>query len=123
MAFIPVSTPPTVTALSPRSRELAELLAKVLDEYTKAHPATTHAEIRAAVRMAQMSAGGAQSKVAVGLTFGLGLGVMFLVLGLFYFRSAGGGGGEGMEIGPVLPVIIMAIIALLGVVMVIAKRM
>jgi len=55
MAYIPTvhhtpSMPP-----SPRTRELAGLLTKVLEEYKKSHPGTSDAEIRAAVRLAQLS--------------------------------------------------------------------
>ena len=42
MIFVPVVTPPTPP--SPRTRELAGLLGQVVQEYTKAHPATTRAE-------------------------------------------------------------------------------
>lgn len=122
MTYVPIVTPTNAPPLSPRTRELAGLITKVMDEYTKAHPATTKAEIRAAVRMAQASAGGGPSNVAALLSLSLGLGVAALTFGLFFFRSAGGGGADGPEIGPVLPMIIMALIVLLGLVMVIAKR-
>jgi len=116
MTFIPIVTPTTVPPPSPRTRELAGLLAKVLDAYTKAHPATSNAEIRAAVRMAQMSAGPDRTKLAAGLSLGVGLGVMMLTLGLFFFRSAG-----DVEIGPIFPMIIMALVVLLGLVAVVVK--
>jgi len=116
MAYVPIVTPTTVPPPSPRTRELAGLLAKVLDEYTKAHPATSNAEIRAAIRMAQMSAGPDRTKVAVGLSLGLGLGVLMLTLGLFFFRSAG-----EVEMGPIFPMIIMAVIVILGLVVAAVK--
>jgi hypothetical protein len=106
MTYVPVVTPPTPP--SPRTRELAGLLAKVLEEYTKAHPATTRAEIRAAVRMAQMSTGGNQATVATVISLVLGLVVMFLAMGLFYFRSAG-----ETEMTVALPIIIVAVILVL----------
>ena len=115
MTYVPVvvPTPPP----SPRTRELAGLLTKVLDEYAKAHPAVTKAEIQAAIRMAQTTAGPDHTKVALGLSVGLGLVVLFLGAGLFYFRTAGG----DVEIGPILPMIIMALIILVGVVAVAFK--
>ena len=116
MTYVPIVIPTTVPPPSPRTRELAGLLAKVLDEYTKAHPATSNAEIRAAIRMAQMSAGPDRTKLAVGLSLGVGLGVMMLTLGLFFFRSAG-----EVEIGPIFPMIIMALIVLLGLVVAAVK--
>ena len=111
MTYVPVvtSTPPPPP--SPRTRELAGLLTKVLEEYSKAHPAVTKAEIRAAVRLAQMTAGPDRTKVATVLSLALGLGVAFLTLGLFYFRSAG-----DVEYGPFFPMIILAMIVLIGVV-------
>lgn len=114
MTYVPivVTTPPP----SPRTRELAELLGKVLDEYTKAHPAVTKAEIRAAINMAQATTGPDNTKLALGLSVGLGLVVLFLGLGLFYFRSVG-----EVEIGPILPMIIMALIALIGVAVLVMK--
>ena len=112
MSYVPIVTPTHVPPPSPRTRELSELLAKVLDEYTKAHPATSSAEIRAAIRMAQMSAGPDRSNVAVGISLAIGLGVAMLALGLFFFRSTGG----DLEIGPIFPMIIMVAIVVLGVV-------
>lgn len=116
MTYVPMVTPTHVPPPSPRTRELAGLLAKVLDEFTKAHPATTGAEVRAAIRMAQTSAGPDRKKVAAGISLALGLGVAMLTLGLFFFRSAG-----DVEIGPIFPMVIMGIIVLLGLVVVIVK--
>ena len=110
MSYVPIVPSTYVPPPSPRTRELSELLAKVLDEYTKAHPATSRAEIRAAIRMAQMSAGPDKTNVALGISLALGLGVAMLTLGLFFFRSTGG----DLEIGPVFPMIIMVAIVLLG---------
>lgn len=111
MTYVPIVTPTTVPPPSPRTRELAQLLAKVLDEYTKAHPATSKAEIRAAIRMAQMSAGPDRSKAVVGISLALGLGVMMLTLGLVFFQRAG-----GAPIEPNLSMVILVIIVLVGLV-------
>ena len=111
MSYVPIVTSSYVPPPSPRTRELSGLLAKVLDEYTKAHPATTGAEIRAAIRMAQMSAGPDRTKVAVGVSLALGLGVAMLALGLFYFRTAG-----DVETRPTVSVIVIAMIVLFGLV-------
>ena len=116
MSYVPIVTSTYVPPPSPRTRELADLLAKVLNEYTKAHPATSKAEVRAAIRLAQASAGSDTTKVAAGISLALGLGVAMLTLGLFYFRSAG-----EVEIGPIFPMIIMALIVLLGLVVAIVK--
>jgi hypothetical protein len=101
---------------------LAGLLSKVLDEYTKAHPATTNAEVRAAVRMAQASVGRGSSAVAAMVSVGLGLVVAGLLAAFLFFRGAGEGGGDGTAIGPILPMIIMFFIIFLGVMMIAMKR-
>ena len=113
MAYVPIVTPPTgQPPASPRTRELAGLLTKVLDEYTKAHPAVTPAEVRAALRLAQMSAGPDRSKVAAGLSVAVGLGVAMLTLGLFFFRSSG-----EVDFPVILPLLIMGVIVLLGMIL------
>ena len=116
MSYVPIVTSSYVPPPAPRTRELSELLGKVLEEYTKAHPAVTKSEVRAAIRMAQMSAGPAKTNLAVGLSLGVGLGVMMLTLGLFYFRSVG-----DVEITAIFPMIIMALIVLIGLVAVMVK--
>ncbi len=115
MTYVPVVPQVQVPPPSPRTRELNDLLSKVVDEYTKAHPATTKAEIRAASRLAQVSGGGNSS--AAMLSLGLGLGVAFLVLGLFYFKSAG-----DIAIGPILPMIIGVAVVFLGILAVFKAR-
>ena len=114
MAFVPVSTPTTYPP-SPRTRELAGLLSKVLEEYTRAHPAVTPSEVRAAIRMAQMSAGPDRGRVGVLLATTLAFGVAGVLAGLYFFQRAEGGG----EAGTLPPAVIMAVIALVGVTMVI----
>lgn len=60
MYFVPVPPP---TPVSPRTRELADLLGRVIEEYEKHHPAVSGAEVREAVRMAARSsrAGGPEA--------------------------------------------------------------
>ena len=80
----------------------------MVDEYTRAHPATTKAEIRAAFRLAQVAGGG--NSAAAALSLGVGLGVAALLGGVFYFRSAG-----DIAIGPILPMIIGVAVVLIGI--------
>lgn len=89
-------------------------MSKVLEEYTKAHPSVTRSEVRAAVRLAQMSAGPDNTKVAVGLSLALGVGVL---TGLLFYRSSAG----EIDIGPILPLIIAVAIGLLAVVLAVVK--
>ncbi|MGD2120667.1 MAG: hypothetical protein PVJ76_02935 [Gemmatimonadota bacterium] len=115
MTYVPVVTPPTPP--SPRVRELAGLLRQVLEEYKKAHPATTRTEIRAAVRMALMSTGGNQATVATVLSLVLGLGVAVLGFGLFFFQRAG-----EVEITAALPMIIAALLLVFAIAMFVIRN-
>lgn len=119
MAYVPITTT-TASAQppSPRTRELAGLLTKVVDEYTNAHPSTSKAEVRAALKLAQASTGTDNTAVAVGLSLSLGLGVMALAFGLFFFRNS----GTDMEFSSALPMIIMVLIVLIGLVAVFVSR-
>ena len=114
MTYVPVVVPPTPP--SPRTRELAGLLTQVLEEYTKAHPATTSAEIRAAVRMAQMSTKGSQAQVATMISLILGFVVLGLGAGLFYSRSGG-----DFEFPVAAPMIIAVLILIVAVAMVVLR--
>jgi len=116
MTYVPIVPPSTTQPPSPRTRELAGLLSKVLEEYTKAHPSTTKAEVRAAIRMAQMSAGPANAKVALALTLFLGFLALGLFFGLFYARSGG-----GIDIGSALPFGIAVLVGLLLVILTVIK--
>ena len=111
MIYVPIVVPTQVPPPSPRTRELAELLDKVLEEYTKAHPATTRAEVRAAIRMAQMSTGPDRTKVATGVSLAIGVSLAMGVLGFAFFRSAG-----VVDIRSISVPIIMAVIVFLGLV-------
>jgi len=112
MAYVPIVTPPSSTPPSRRTRELAGLLAQVLEEYTKAHPDTSRNEVRAAMRMAQMSAGPDRGNVAVLLSLSLGIGVAALMAGLLFFRGQGG----GLELDSSFPMIAVALFIFLFVV-------
>lgn len=117
MFYVPVIVPTNAPPPSPRTRELAGLLAQVLDEYTKANPTTTSAEIRDAYRMARAAQGKNNDNVAVGVSVGIGLMVAMLGLGLVFFKSAG-----EIEIGPIFPMIIMGLIVLIGLVAIVVNR-
>ena len=51
MLFVPVVPPQPP---SPRTRELADLLTRAIEEYEKYHPNVSGAEVRAALQMASM---------------------------------------------------------------------
>ena len=111
MSYIPIVIPPTTPQPpSPRTRELAEILAKVLEEYQKAHPAVTGAEMREAMQIAKSATGGNKSPVAVILSLGIALVLMATVLGLVFLRS----GGE-VELGTSMPMVVLGITVFIGI--------
>ena len=114
MSYIPIVIPPvTDPPPSPRSRELAELLNKVVAEYSSAHPAVTRSEIQQAIRMTQMATRGG-NRSAVALRMGVvSLLVGVLVLGLVLARDGGGLGTEGAMPMAVLAIIILVLMILL----------
>ena len=84
MIYVPVVPPQPP---SPRTRELADLLGRVIEEYEKHHPKVTDSEVRAALQMAAQSSKGAPPVAAVAAA----LGVAALVGGVFFFMAANGG--------------------------------
>jgi hypothetical protein len=116
MTYVPIITPTPTQPPSPRTRELAGLLSKVLEEYTKAHPGVSNSEVRAAIRLARMSAAPDSTTVAVKLSLALGLGVLMMTLGVFFFGKT-----EGFEIGPILPIIIAVGFGLVAVALAVVK--
>ena len=112
MTYIPIVPNTATPPASPRTRELAGLLSQVLDEYQKAHPA----EMRAAVRLAQMSVKGGNQTMGLIISLSLGLLVAGLMAGLLFFRSSGGAEG-----GPVLSMVIMGLIVFIGILLVLVK--
>jgi hypothetical protein len=107
MVFIPPASSPTVPP-SPRTREMANLLTRVLEEYRKSHPATTDAEIRAAVRLAQLASRSGNQGAPALLAVAFGLLVAGVLAGFLFHRSA-----EGVEIGTWSPMIIMGVVFVL----------
>jgi hypothetical protein len=78
-----VFIPPPPTPPSPRTRELAGLLGRVIEEYEKHHPAVTGPEVRAAVRMAVESSsrkGSPDLRIAVGVAAALVVASLFVLL-------------------------------------------
>ena len=117
MTYVPVVTPPPSSTPSPRARELADLLTKVLEEYTKAHPSTSRAEIRAAFSLAARRAipGSSRQMATFGLVLGLGLAV---VTGVLVFLEAQG----GMEWSESVPIIVLALIIFLAMTLIAVRR-
>lgn len=114
MFFVPVVPPQPP---SPRTRELADLLGRVIEEYEKHHPAVTGSEVRAAVEMATRSSKVAGSPAAAALVAGL---VALLLAGGFVFMAVNGGEFPAQDIPIAAAVAVVAVI--LGVV-VLLKRL
>ena len=117
MTYVPIPVVPP-TPPSPRTRELADLLARVIEEYEKHHPAVSGAEVREALNLASQSsktaAPAARSLVAMLL-----LGLVALGGALFYAVERSGGGGATEF--PMIAVVI-GVILVLGLVAVIKGR-
>ncbi len=112
MFFVPVipSSPPPPP--SPRTRELAALLAKVLDEYKKAHPSLTGAEIRDALRAARASLGplrgsARSTAVVAGAATAAALGIGVAVL-----QRSGGFDFESLPPIVILNLVVILLVAL-----------
>lgn len=117
MMYVPI-VPPISTGQppSPRTRELAALLAKVVQEYRNSHPAVTGAEVREALRLARLTTGGGKATVTFAISLALGLLVAGLMAGLVFFRGRGEVGFE-----PSISMIILAVVVFLGIVLALVK--
>jgi hypothetical protein len=116
MSYVPIVPQPPQPP-SPRTRELAALLTKVLTEYRKSHPAATDAEIRAAVRLAQLSSRSGNQALPALLSVGLGLLVAGVLAGVLVLRS----GGSAEIDWSVTPMVVVALIVFLGILLVLVK--
>lgn len=82
MVFVPVPTPPPAP-LSPRSRELAERLARTLEDYQRQHPELSPEEVARAVNVLRAASTGSAARRRAGVLAGTlaGAGVaVFVVL-------------------------------------------
>ena len=119
MTYVPIVTPPTSPPpLSPRTRELSNLLTKVLDEYQKAHPKTTSTEMRQALRIAASAAGSDRTVVATSIALVLGL--LLAAGGLFAFLFMGSSGEQSFR--EAVPMIAIGIMVFMIMLIVIIKR-
>lgn len=92
MTYVPIVTVP-VQQQQPtqQTRELADLLGRVIQEYEKAHPSVSGPEVRHALQLAQ-SASSKASTGPAGLMAALAGGLALLAgLAAFYFIQVDGG--------------------------------
>jgi hypothetical protein len=69
--------------VSPRTRELAELLGRVIDEYEKHHPEVSDREIYSALSLASRNSRASLTTRRRVLVVALGMGVLAAGLGVF----------------------------------------
>ena len=90
MTYVPIVVP-TQAEPSRQTRELADLLGRVVQEYEKAHPTVSGPEVAEALQLAKQAstkAGGNQAAVVMA---GVGLVVLMVGLGVFFLAAQGGG--------------------------------
>jgi hypothetical protein len=99
---------------SPRTRELAGLLSRVIEEYEKHHPAVTGAEVRGALDLAARDSK-AGSPAEVRAVVGILAGFLVLLGGVGFFFARGG--SIDAESMPMVAVSIAILVLLVGVVL------
>jgi hypothetical protein len=94
---------------SPRTRELADLLGRVIQDYEKDHPSVTGREVRAALEIAVR---GARSGVMGSREVALGVAVAAAVAGVFVWLAGQGGSPAA---SPIAVAVVMALVAAVAV--------
>lgn len=114
MTYVPV--PPTNhAALSPRTRELADLLGRVIQEYEKHHPEISDREIYSALNLAGRYS---RTSVATRRTILIGAALMgVLAAGLGVFAQLRSDHGEAA-----VPVMLITLVTILAVAVVFVVR-
>ena len=79
MTYVPIVTTPTQQQPSRQTRELADLLGRVIQEYEKAHPTVSGAEVRHALQLARSASSKTTGAPALALTLSAGLAVIWAV--------------------------------------------
>ena len=114
MSYEPIVVPPPQPP-SPRTRELADRMARVIVEFEGQYPTATRAEVREAARLALQSTSRGSSLAPVGA---VALGVLALVGGVVvYFLAVEGAPGS---VPP--PIVLIASIIGLAAVLALAFR-
>ena len=113
MSYIPIVPLSDRTKVSPRARELATQIEKVVQDFRRSYPDTRPGDVQEALRVA---AGGSdsvpESRRVLALT--LAGGVAALVGVLFFLRESGGGGASGLP-GDAMLWVVTGVIVLVAV--------
>jgi hypothetical protein len=111
MLYVPIVTPPTSSQApaSPRARELASQIEKLIQDFQRSYPDTKPADIQEAMRIAW---GGSEVTTSARrlVAVMLGLGMAALAGALLYFRS-----GVDVEIPWVMVAVVAGIVLVLAV--------
>ena len=110
MLYVPVI--PHRPDPSPRARELADLLGKVLDEYEKYHPSLTAREVRAALEIAARRSRSATLASREAVMAGVALAMAAAGAAVLFAR--GGGGPGTAPVGIVLAIIVLVAVIVLA---------
>jgi hypothetical protein len=90
MSYIPIVSPSDRTQVSPRARELATQIEKVVQDFQRNYPDTRPGDVQQALRVASGGSDSVpESRRVLALT--LAGGVAALVGVLFFMRESGGG--------------------------------
>jgi len=114
MSYVPIVVP-TQQPPSPRTRELADLLARVVVDFEQRHPSMTSQEVRAATRLAaQATHGTGESARVLALVVG-GLTALIAGIVLFLSQAAGGPVTGGVDVPIVVVAVLIGIVALVAI--------
>jgi len=109
VTYVPIVVP-TQAEPTRQTRELADLLGRVVQEYEKAHPTVTGPEVAQALQLAKQAstkAGGNQAAIVMA---GVGLVVLMVGLGVFFLATQGGG-IEIRSFSTIIAVVGLAVVA------------
>lgn len=117
MSYVPIvpSTPPPPP--SRQTRELADLLGRVIQEYENAHPTITSGEVRAALRLALRAS--AKARGDAGPVVAVAAGLAVVVAGVVLFAVMGAGdAAPGVGFRPSVVVgLVAVVVAVLAVIL------
>ena len=110
--YIPISTAPPAPP-SREIQELSELLTAATEAYQRENPQMSRLDVRAAMRLAQRAAGGADTTKPIKSLL-VGFLAAFVGLGVFYLRSNGPPGDDAQSIPWMLIAVVGVAVVLVG---------
>lgn len=98
MFFVPVVPPTPQAPLSHRTRELGDLLGRVIEEYERHHPSVTGQEVRQALQLASRHSKAAGSGAVQVLLAGVAAALVLAGVMAFLVLERGGGTPESFPL-------------------------